>query len=509
MVLPFLFAVLAFTLLHPPTTVLAVDKPTNFIEEYNVPTPNSAPLAITADQSGRIWFAESNVSKLGMFDPTNRTFKEYRVPGAGDMWGATVDKSGQVWLTQYSGKGSVNPGGTIVPGGHGRLLRFNPASANFTVVDVPTPGSFPFRIITDAQGQVWFTELLGNKLAVYDPALNELQEYNVPSSFAGPADLAFDRQGNLWFTEAYNESVSEFQPATKTFTEHHLSSTDPSRYISSPVGIAIASNGHVWFADHGGSWIVEFNPVSQAVERYATGFPQGLGYAIAIPNGVLIDGQGRIWFCEHGGNAIGYYDPTSRTMVEFPIPTGPISTALWITQTANGDIWFTEWSANKIGVVRTQVPVSISVHVSASQLTIAAGSATTVSILVKSTRNISGNGTLSYSWSSYEPADVQVTFPGNPSITGFADLAGEAQVKMSSKTSPGNYTLSIGADLGTVRVWSIIPTEVTSASPAAGVLNWTSSPLLFVIPVMVALAAAWVSLKKLRRTSSPGTHNKS
>jgi len=220
-----------------------------YVDEYAVPTPKSAPLAITVDKNGIVWFTESNATKLGRFDPANHTFREYAVPGVGDMWGVTVDQRGCVWLTQYSGKGSVNPGGAIVPGGHGRLLRFNPANGNFTVVDIPTVGSFPFRLIMDQQGRVWFTEFLGNKIGVYDPSSNRLQEYVVPTDFSGPADLTFDKHGALWFTEAYNKSVAKFNIDNASFVEYHFSSLNPSRFVSSPVGIAIGQNGNVWVAD--------------------------------------------------------------------------------------------------------------------------------------------------------------------------------------------------------------------------------------------------------------------
>jgi len=90
----------------------------SFIDEYHVPTANSAPLAITVDLDGGIWFTESNATKLAMFYPSNRTFHEYVVPWIGDMWGIAADSSGNIWFTQYSGKGNVNPGGAIVQSGY-------------------------------------------------------------------------------------------------------------------------------------------------------------------------------------------------------------------------------------------------------------------------------------------------------------------------------------------------------------------------------------------------------
>lgn len=454
--------------LYSVAPTIASENLPQYIDEYVVPTPKSAPLALTVDKNGIVWFTESNSSKLGRFDPANKTFKEYSVPGVGDMWGVTLDHRGYVWLTQYFGKGSVNPGGTIVPGGHGRLLSFNPATGNFTIVDIPTVGSFPFRLITDEQDRVWFTELLGNKIGVYDPLSKKLQEYDVPSYYSGPADLTMDGHGSLWFTEAYNESIAKFEPGTRTFVEYHLFSTDPSRVVSSPVGIAVTQSGNVWFADHGGSWIVEFNPTSQALTRYVTGVPPEGTYGVSIPNGVLVDGQGRVWFCEHWGNKIGYYDPDIQTMVEFPIPTGPISSTLWVALAPNGDVWFTEWSTNKIAVVHGDLPVPPPVDVSEISLRLPAGGDTSLSLATKTFRDVAGNGTFRYSWSSYDPSDAQVSFSQKyPSFAASQNQAGQAQLKVSSKTSPGNYTLGIGIDVGTVLVWRMLQVEVTQGAPAS------------------------------------------
>jgi streptogramin lyase len=387
------------------------------------------------------------------------------------------------------------------------LLRFDPRTENFTIVDIAASGSFPFRLVTDEAGRIWFTELLGNKIGVYDPLSNQLQEYAVPSYFAGPADLTFDNRGNLWFTEAYNESVAEFQPLTKSFVEYHLSTNDPSRFISSPVGIAMGQDGNVWFADHGGNWIAEFNPVSKALTRYPTTAPSGYSYGIAIPNGMLVDGQGKVWFSEHWGNRIGYYDPSTHTMVEFPIPTGPISTALWIAQAPAGDIWFTEWNANKIGVLHADPIVPFALALSEVNLSLAAGEETTLTISTKVTSGIVGNGTFTYSWSSYMPSEVGVTFSPNPypSLEGQSNL-GQAEVKASNKVIPGNYTLAIGIDAGEVRVSSMIHVEVTPANSVPGPVS-AYPTLLVLAPFLGVAIAAWFLRKRFFRTQFGETKN--
>lgn len=464
-----------------------------YIDEYTVPTLNAAPLAITVDRHGVVWFTESNVSKIGRFDPSSGSFNEYAVGGVGDMWGITTDLNDYVWFTQYSGRGSVNPGGSIMAGGLGRLGRLDPTSGNVSFVDVPTVGSFPMRVIADRENRIWFTELLGNRTGLYDQTTRRLTEYKISTDLSGPADLIFDQDGALWFTEAFARKVVKFVPQTQTLTEFSFGSQ-----VFSPVGISIDREGHIWVADHGGNWLAELNPQTQTLIRYPTHTIQG---DLTIPNGLLIDREGRVWFSEHVGNAIGYFDPRTQSMIEFPIPTGPVSTALWIAQAPNGDIWFTEWSSNKIGVVHAAVSVPILLQPSLRQIQLQPGEESSLSFVVKTSQDFGGNGTLHYSWGTYNPREISVRFsPQNPPLTGSAETTIQANLMMSSNVNLGNYTLGLGIDLGAVMIWTMIQTQVVS-STGEPPLHLPSVQLVLSVMVLV-VAAVLLSIRRARRKPS-------
>jgi len=478
---------------HATTTSNSIPQ---YIDEFTVPTLRAAPLAITVDKYGIVWFTESNMSKLGRFDPSNQSFIEYRVPGVGDMWGVTSDHKGRIWITQYAGHGSVNPGGAIVAGGNGRILIFDPTSKQFSVINIPTNSSFPMRIAVDSDDRIWFTEFLGNKIGTYDQTSKRLSEYVVPTNESGPADLTFDKNGALWFTEAYAEKIGEFSPGNQSFKEYQLGSETPSLIVSSPVGIAVDSDGTIWVADHGGNWIVNFNPANGMLIHYPTHTPPASVYPISIPNGLLIDSQGRVWFCEHGGNSIAYYDPAERSMVEFPIPSGPIATTLWIALAPNGDVWFTEWTANKIGVVHTNLPIPYIVHLDANSLALEEGQETSLTATVDILQPTEGNGTWNASWSSYNPTDISATFSTQyPSLNSSSVMT--AQISISSTTPPGNYTLSIGLDASRVRVWAFATVEVSPSTNGNGTYN-QYAPTGEVIVLTLALIAV-ILLRRKRR----------
>jgi len=60
--------------------------------------------------------------------------------------------------------------------------------------------------------------------------------------------------------------------------------------------------------------------------------------------------DGNLWFIENSANKIGMIDPTTHAMSEFPIPTAN-SNPWGITAGPDGNIWFTERNASKIGMI--------------------------------------------------------------------------------------------------------------------------------------------------------------
>ena len=206
-------------------------------------------------------------------------------------------------------------------------------------------------------------------------------------------------------------------------------------------------------------------------------------------NDLLTDSKGRVWFVEHGGNSVGYLHLQDHTMTEFPIPTGPLSTSLWIAAAPSGDIWFTEWSANKLGVVHSNLPVPVSIVVPERYLRLSPGDETTISLVTQASQEIVGNGTLRYSWSSYNLMDVSISFSSQyPSLSSTTETPSQAELIISNSTKPGNYTLGLGIDTGNVTVWSMIQVQVTSQAPTTPIgtsLTLVSAAAILAVVVLV------------------------
>jgi streptogramin lyase len=70
--------------------------------------------------------------------------------------------------------------------------------------------------------------------------------------------------------------------------------------------------------------------------------------ANSLPDAITVGPDGNLWFTEYGANKIGRFNPTTNTFAEFTLPTsgaGPEG----ITAGPDGNLWFTESTASKIG----------------------------------------------------------------------------------------------------------------------------------------------------------------
>jgi virginiamycin B lyase len=100
-----------------------------------------------------------------------------------------------------------------------------------------------------------------------------------------------------------------------------------------------------------------------------------------------VDKEGDVYFPQHGGNRISVIDNATGVMTEYEIPTGPLSTALFITASDDGKIWFTEWAANKIGYLDTNVKIPYDIEVAARDITLTDDESKSINISLKASGN--------------------------------------------------------------------------------------------------------------------------
>jgi len=147
--------------------------PAGNVKEFSIPTHNSRPIEIVAEPGGgqAMWFTEEAGNKVGRIG-MDGTITEFPVPKTQDniiLAGLAFDKAGNLWVQQYIDVN--NPAG---PPGSDYLIKIDKSiiaakpsdisKVAFTFYQVPTRETVMHRIIQGPDGNMWFTEMMSDKV---------------------------------------------------------------------------------------------------------------------------------------------------------------------------------------------------------------------------------------------------------------------------------------------------------------------------------------------------------
>lgn len=123
--------------------IAKIDIETGEVTVIEPPTPNQGARRIWSDSEGRLWVSEWNAGQLGMYDPADESWQEWRLPGDNPMpYAVYVDERDDVWLSDF---------------GNNSLVRFDPETETFETYAIPNPGA-AVRQILGREGEVWGAE---------------------------------------------------------------------------------------------------------------------------------------------------------------------------------------------------------------------------------------------------------------------------------------------------------------------------------------------------------------
>jgi len=126
-----------------------IDPKTGEATVLDPPTPNQGARRVWPDSQGRIWVSEWNAGKVAVYDPSEETWREWKLPGSAPRaYAVYVDELDMVWLSDF---------------GANSVVRFDPESEEFEVFDLPSNPS-NVRQILGRDGEVWLPESAADQL---------------------------------------------------------------------------------------------------------------------------------------------------------------------------------------------------------------------------------------------------------------------------------------------------------------------------------------------------------
>jgi streptogramin lyase len=158
-----------------------------------------------------------------------------------------------------------------------------------------TVGSGPDGIVAGPDGNLWFSEFVGDRVARITPA-GVVTEYRLAAD-SRPGDIDAGPDGNLWFIES-RDRVAKITPAG-VVTEYSAGITPH----SAPERIAAGPDGNLWFTELDGNTVARITPAG-VVTEYNAGITPG-----SAPEGIAAGPDGNLWFTELGDDRVARITP--------------------------------------------------------------------------------------------------------------------------------------------------------------------------------------------------------
>ena len=363
-----------------------VTNSNSYVHEFITPIMCSQPVGLTVDPENNIWIASGKSGTLLVFNTKTLQFeKTIKIPNwpeqtrnIGSMiWDLKFDKKGDLWFPDELSNS---------------IWKYFVKEGKFENYRLLGEGGYPLSIAFDSDGNVWFTQVFGNRLGFFEPSkvvdnttegISELDmSRQIDFQTMGPISNGFGFTGvdtnsdttnpnnaseTLWFSTAIfpvGGHIIKYDIVTASLTIHDVTHTH-----SVPFSISEDENGTLWANSHIANLFFSLNPTTGEIKQYATSNPSASGNLTTLPYYNEYRDE-KVWFNEHYGNAIASYDPKNKTLVEYYIPS---QNPLWVNSSNplrfvfdnNGSVWFTEWTENKLGVITKdrldRIPISLGV----------------------------------------------------------------------------------------------------------------------------------------------------
>lgn len=329
------------------STTTPAHKAIGKFREFALPQGNSGLMRPVLDSRGRVWFGEMNRNYLGSFDPHAGKFWQQTPPnGKFGLMGMVVAPDDTLWFAeQYANYiGHYSPqSGTYKTYQLPTVKQPDPSNAGKTVSLPDAPND----LALDRHGTLWFTELNTNAIGSLNTRTGALRQYALPVAKKGqalnPYGITVDPQGMIWFTAATTSRLGRLDPASG-----QVSYFTPPGVTSALMELSSDARGRIWATTFSTGQLICFDPVHARFTLYNAPTPNGESGGMY---GITVASNGDVWVTVTSENLLARLDVQEQRFFYYPIPT-PNSLPLGLAEGANHEIWFTESSSNKIGMLQ-------------------------------------------------------------------------------------------------------------------------------------------------------------
>ncbi len=178
---------------------------------------------------------------------------------------------------------------------------------------------------------------------------NYVTEFQIPTPCTQPLAIVTDPNGNVWFTETNAGRIAKFDPQTETFVEYNNAQwANLPAQRSMMWGIDYAPDASLWFTDEAHDSIWKFSILDETYER--TDYPRVVE---SLPQRIAVEGS-KIIVNDFTGNKLTFLDPSQSAegLAYLTIPS-PVENSVTggFGIDADDNVWYTNWLFQQGGVL--------------------------------------------------------------------------------------------------------------------------------------------------------------
>jgi virginiamycin B lyase len=175
-----------------------------------------------------------------------------------------------------------------------------------------------------------------------------VKEYKIPTPCTQPLASTTDPDGNIWFTETNGVRIAKFDPNNEIFTEYDKTIGQLTFPRSMMWGIDYSPDASIWFTDEATDGIWKFSIPDEKYQRYD--FPKTVD---SLPQRLSIEGS-QVLVNDFIGSKLTFLDIVQSEVgishLSIPSPVENSVTAAFALDSQK-DIWYTNWVFQGGGVL--------------------------------------------------------------------------------------------------------------------------------------------------------------
>ncbi len=203
-----------------------------------------------------------------------------------------------------------------------------------TEYDFPEGESAPLYPRYDGDNTIWISDAAEPKLWKFtldDKQFTSYEFFGLTTIF-----LDIDHDGKIWFTDTPNSKIGYFDPNTEEFATIEIPSLTALSPHSIPIALKVDLDNNIWIAVVDRDMLLVYNQDSKEFEQFLR-----LPTSESGPSALLLDDNGDMWFAESLAGKIGVVDSKTYEITEYA-PDTPLDEPFALLFDKSGSLWLSE-----------------------------------------------------------------------------------------------------------------------------------------------------------------------